>query len=136
MNASDRLRLEQATGVYVSLSGEDTVGHGLAYAIREELRRSAAFDVAPPNRAGLQILVVSVDDAAPGGPTGLSSSIALVYTMTNFADYDPKEPQTWYPIFLTAEAVSLGRKQIETQARSAVATLNNEVERYRANLQH
>jgi hypothetical protein len=52
--------------------------------------------------------------------------------MTNYVKYVPKDPQTWYPIFLTAKVLSLGRNRIDAQAKSVVATLDQEVEDFLA----
>jgi hypothetical protein len=118
--------------VFVAHSGDDVVGRGLAYAVREELRRSAAYEAAAEDQAVYQIRIISIDDAVGSQPEGISSAISVVYTMTNYVKYVPKDPQTWYPIFLTAKVLSLGRNRIDAQAKSVVATLDQEVEDFLA----
>lgn len=118
--------------VYVDHSGEDAVGQLLVYSLREDIRRSTQFEVSTPKDALLTVVVVTLDMAAQGDQRGLSSAVAVTHTMANWLPLNPKDPQTWYPIYLTTQLQTVGRNRVETMSKSILAKLDEEVEAFRA----
>ena len=51
--------------------------------------------------------------------------------MTNFLPLDKSEPQTWYPIYLTSQVLTVGRNVTSDQAMAVMATLDTAVQKYR-----
>ena len=122
---------QRKTAIAVELSGQDSIGQQLAYTVREELRRSSAYEVSIPKDAVFSINIVSIDLALPNEQRGGSAAVAISYTMSNFIPYKAGDPQTWYPIYLTTEVMAVGRNRVDTQAKSIVATLDQEIEKFR-----
>jgi hypothetical protein len=119
-------------GVGVSLSGEDAPGKGLASAVREKIQRSESYQLVEDKKSDLQIRLVSLDVDGAGHP----SAIAVAYTMTNSAALDEKNPQTWYPIYLTTYVFVVDTKNIDAVAKIVVASLDQQVEGYRLQIPH
>ena len=117
--------------IWVSLSGDDTIGQGIAYAVREELRRSSIYEVATSETGMFQVRIISID---AGDNEGNMSAIAVSYTMFNYLPLDEGDPQTWYPIYLTTEVLLVGRNRIEQQAKSIVATLDQSIEIFKSQI--
>lgn len=113
--------------ISVSHSGEDVVGESMAYAVREELRKSQAFNVAPAKEALFDIQLISLDtDLA--SKSGASSAIAVTFTMANLLPLNSKDPQTWLSLHLQSSVVIVGRNRVDQQARSIVASLDAAIE--------
>ena len=135
MNASESLAQSPVKlAVHVVHAGGDAVGQNIAYAVREELRRSVAYSVSTANDSAVQIRLVSLDLALPRETEGHSSAIAVTYTVTNYLPLDKKDPQTWLPIYPNSQLLLVGRSQVETQAKSVVSLPDREIEDYRSQL--
>lgn len=117
--------------VFVSQSGKDAVGQALAYAVREELRRSEGYEVAVARDALFTIGIVSLDAALRDDDEGHWSAVAVTYTMTNLFPYVASNPQTWYQIYLTTTVLTVGRNRVDAVAKNIVADLDSEVQGYR-----
>jgi hypothetical protein len=122
----------QRLAVTVTHSGDDPVGKTLAYSVREELRRSALFEVTVFEESVFRIDLISIDAGTSRDNEGLSSAIAASYTMRNGVPFQTDNPQTWYPIFLTATVHTVGRSRVDEAAKSIVATLDAAIERFKA----
>lgn len=115
--------------VSVSHSGEDSVGKQFAYAVREAMRASNGFRLVPDEDSVFQVLIVTVDPAQSPGSYWTVASVT--YTMTNFLPYEKGNPQTWYPVYLTSQVMTVGAQRVNEQARAVMAALDNALESYR-----
>ena len=120
--------------VNVSLShiGEDSIGKQFAFAIREAIRGSNGFRLTQPDDSGLQIRLITIDPEEKGQSNWTVAT--SVITMTNFLPLDRTKPQTWYPIYMTASVLTVGQSRTNEQARSVIATLDGQLDRYRKDL--
>lgn len=121
---------EQKIAVSLSHSGDDVVGKQFAFAIREAIRGSHAFRLVPPDESGIQVRLITLNpEDAPASANWTVASIVI--TMANFLPYEAKKPQTWYPIYLTSHVSTVGRSRTEDQAKNILASIDEQVERYR-----
>ena len=116
--------------VSVTHSGDDAIGKQFVFAVREAIRGSRAFNLSPPDQSGIQVRVITLDpeDRASGSIWTVAS---VVYTMTNFIPFKKGDPQTWYPIYLTSQVMTIGLSRTESQAKSVAATIDLAIEKYR-----
>jgi hypothetical protein len=115
--------------VSVFHSGEDSVGKQFAYAVREAIRGSNGYQLVSSDQSGIDVRIITVD---PDRSSGSSWTVAAVtYTMTNFIPYQTGNPQTWYPIYLTSLVMTVGSSRTDAQARSVMAAIDEQLERYR-----
>jgi hypothetical protein len=126
---SAQTKSEQRISVSVEHSGDDAVGNLLAYALREQIRRSAAYQYSANDNAVFSIRLVTLDPSSEN--TGNSCVAAVTMTMANFIPFKKDDPQTYLPIYLTTIAMTVGRKMVEEQAVSIVASLDKEIDGYR-----
>ena len=117
--------------VSVSHSGEDSVGKQFAYAVREALRASNGFRLVSSGDSGLQLQIVTVDPERSSASGNYWTAASITYTMANFLPYEKGNPQTWYPIYLTSQVMTIGTQRVNEQARSVMAALDNALETYR-----
>jgi hypothetical protein len=125
-------RSEQKLPVFVSFSGDDAVGQDLAYSVREELRKSAAFNSVTAKEAIFFINLVSLDLSVGNERNGSWSAVAVSYVMENLLPLEEGNPQTWYKIHMTTNLFTVGRNRTESVAKSIVSTLDREIEEYKA----
>ncbi len=123
--------------VSVNLSGRDSAGVALAYRVREELRRSSVFREASRKEALLHIDLVTLDpDADDAGGGGRRTVAAVAFMMTNLQPFKKGDPQTWRDISFGHLGVRVvGISRVEQVAASIVATLDEELNRYREETQ-
>lgn len=123
--------------VSVNLSGRDSAGVALAYRVREELRRSRVFREASRKEALLHIELVTLDpDADDAGGGGRRTVAAVAFMMTNLQPFKKGDPQTWRDISFGHLGVRVvGISRVEQVAASIVATLDEELSRYREETQ-
>ncbi|HQP88369.1 MAG TPA: hypothetical protein PLL76_19135 [Thermoanaerobaculia bacterium] len=123
--------------VSVNLSGRDSAGVALAYRVREELRRSRVFREASRKDALLHIDLVTLDpDADDAGGGGRRTVAAVAFMMTNLQPFKKGDPQTWRDISFGHLGVRVvGISRVEQVAASIVATLDEELSRYREETQ-
>ncbi len=121
---------DQKIGVSLSHTGDDSVGNQFAFAIREAVRGSQGYRLVQTDEPGIQVRLVTInpDD---NSSTSNWTVATVVITMTNFLPLDRKDPQTWYPIYLTSHVMTVGRSRTEAQARSVIASVDAAIERYR-----
>lgn len=115
--------------VHVIHSGDDSVGVQFVYSLREALRSSHGFKLTSREESGIQVRVITLN---PDERNQSNWTVAtVVYTMTNFLPLDRSDPQTWYPIYLTSQVLTVGRSVTSDQAKAVVATLDSAVQKYR-----
>lgn len=129
LGAPTRALAAGKVNVGISHTGEDTVGSQLAFALREAVRRSAGYELVPERDALLTIHLVTLEprENAQGGWTVTS----VVYTMQNRLALEPRDPQTWYPIFLTAQVAVSGRDAVPSIALAILGGLDAAMEDFR-----
>ena len=115
--------------VFVTHTGDDAIGQHSTSLLERMIKASPAYKLAPSHEAMMRVSIASIDlDAAK---SGLRSSISTVITMRNYLSYDPVEPQTWYPIFLTANLVVIAADGADNFAGNILTRIGAELERYR-----
>ena len=117
-------------GISVSHTGNDSVGTQLAFAVREAIRGSQGYKLAQKDQSGIQIRLITIN---PDENINSSSwTVAtVVLTMSNFFPYDSKNPQSWYPLYLTSHVMTVGNSKTDEQARKILASVDAEVEKFR-----
>jgi len=113
--------------VWVDHSGDDPVGQLLAYEVREEVRRSEAYDLGTFSDALFMVLIITLDPNASSELKGSSTAASVAYTMANMNTYEEGNPQTWFPIYLSSITLTAGRNRVDDQAKSIVAELDAQV---------
>lgn len=120
--------------VAVDHSGDDNIGQRLAFSLREVIRGSSGYRLASGREALVFISLVTIDPERSPSASGIWTAAAVAYTMRNDLPLDPNDPQTWYPIFLSASVVIAGMSRVEDQARGILAGLDAQLERYRQDM--
>lgn len=115
--------------VYVSHSGEDSVGKQFAYSIREAIRGSKGYQLSSHEKSSLQVQVVTI--APDKSSENIWTVAAISYTMTNYLPYEKGNPQTWYPIYLTSQVMTIGSNRTDSQARSVMAAIDDQVQEFK-----
>lgn len=124
--------------VRVEHSGDDSVGSSVAFALREELRRSAGYRLSAGYGLSIEdvesftVSLVTLDTAGEGGRKGNESAMAVAYTMFNRLPLELGNPQTWLPIFLSHSVHTVGSKRADEVGKDLLAALDRQVERYKA----
>jgi hypothetical protein len=122
---------DEKVRVSVAHSGDDSIGVQFAYAVREAVRASNGFKLVSRGESGMDIGLVTVDPERSASSTGLWTAVAVTITMTNFLPYEKGNPQTWYPIYLTSQVLTVGRQRVDDQARAVMAALDSSLDQYR-----
>ena len=130
--AAARAQPGQKVQVSVSQAGDDIVGSRLAFAVREEIRRSAAYELTDVSKSLFNISLVSLDLAVSGETKGVRSSAAMNVTMMNLLPFKKSDPQTWYPIHIDAFLLTVGSSRVDEQAKSIVADFDAAVEKFKS----
>ena len=115
--------------VSVSHTGDDSVGRKLAFAVREVVRGSRAFYLVIPDDAGIQVRLITIDPDKPAAGNWTVATVVIL--MTNFIPYEKGNPQTWYPIYLGSQVLTVGQSVTDEQAKSVVAAVDAALEKYR-----
>jgi hypothetical protein len=79
----------------------------------------------------LRINLTTLDPNPDNRFKHLQTVAAVVYTMRNWIPFDKKDPQTWYPIFLTAKVLHAGVSTVDDMAKGIVADLDAAVEEFK-----
>lgn len=117
--------------VSVTHSGDDEIGKQFVYSVREAIRGSRAFSLALPDDAAIQVRIITVDPNQKNNGVSNWTVATVVYTMTNFIPFKKGDPQTWYPIYLTAQVMTVGQSRTDDQAKSVAASIDASIEKYR-----
>ncbi len=100
--------------IHVTHEGPDRIGRALAYTLREEVRKSAGYElVQAPEGAAVAVRLASVD-AVPGGSAERASAVSVVHTRWG----GPSGPDQ---IFVASEILLVGGGELELAARSVLA---------------
>ncbi|MGH7545897.1 MAG: hypothetical protein ACREKI_06915 [Gemmatimonadota bacterium] len=104
--------------IYVTHEGRDAVGRALAYSLREEIRKSAGYElVASPERAAVAVHLASVD-ATPVGGGATASALSVTYTRWG-------GPSDSEPLYVASEVLLVTGAELEWVARSILAALED-----------
>jgi hypothetical protein len=125
---------ELKTTIAVNHSGDDLVGQRLIFAIRETIRSSHGYQIESSPRAAYRINIVTMDPESGSSKNGLSAIAAVTIVKKNTTTFNPRDPQTWYPIYLTTSVVSVGSKRVDEISKSIVAMLESEIEEYKSDV--
>jgi len=109
-------------------SGSDPVGMSVADNLRDELNRSGRYRLVDRDQALFQIRIVTIDPSV--GDDGISTAIAVTYLAANVLPVEPKNPQTWLPIYLSDAIHIAGRNQTAAVAQQMVSELDQQIGHY------
>lgn len=129
MFSTNSFAQEGKVSIFVSHSGDDSVGRQLVFSVKEILRGSRAFQLSSQEDSAMQIRVITVNPEDGNSSTWAVASV--VYTMTNFLPYEKGNPQTWYAIYAGSQVLTVGMRRVDDQAKSIVAFLDSALEKYR-----
>ena len=114
--------------VAVTHSGDDSVGEGIAFALKEAVRGSQSFrlvdDEVAPKQPRIVVHMVSIDTDEYPRQRGLSSSIATVIV------FDSIETPG-FGIYLTMLVQYCGRDKIDPCAKTILPKIDREIEKLR-----
>ena len=79
----------------------------------------------------MQVVIVTIDPERSSSSGSYWTAASVTYTMTNFLPIAKGNPQTWYPIYLTSQVMTIGSKRVDEQARSVMAALDQALDRYK-----
>lgn len=117
--------------VAVSHTGDDSVGVQLAFAVREAIRRSAAFELTSDSVAALFTVSLVTADPESGSASGRRTAGAVVFTMRNLLPFAKNDPQTWYPIYLMGHVVIVAANKVNDSAQELLASLDAQIENFK-----
>lgn len=117
--------------VSVTHTGVDSVGKQFAYSVREAVRASNGYRLVDEADSVINVSIVTVDPESSRSQSNLWTAAAIGYTMSNFLPYEKGNPQTWYPIHLSAQVMTIGNRRLPEQARSVMATIEELLQTYR-----
>lgn len=109
-------------------SGSDPVGKSVASDLRDELTRSSRYRLVGREEALFEIRIVTIDPSV--GDEGISTAIAVTYLASNVLPVEPKNPQTWLPIYLSDAIHIAGRNQTAVVAQQMVSELDQQIGHY------
>lgn len=124
---------DEKVAVSVGHSGTDAVGAQLAFAVREAIRGSQGYKLVQPNDSGIQVRLITINPEQNESVSNWTVA-TVVLTMANFFPYDEKNPQSWYPIYLTSHVMTVGSSKTDVQARSILASVDAAIDKYRREL--
>lgn len=116
--------------VCVFHTGEDSAGKQLAYGVREALRASNGYRLGEPQDCVLQLRLITLNPDDRSSSNAWTAA-AVSYTMANLFPYEKGNPQTWYPIHMTTQVLITGTQRVDEQAKAVMATLDDQVQKYR-----
>ena len=116
--------------VFISHTGADTIGQRSIEQLKRMIEASPDYKLAPGHEAMMRVSIASIG-LDTGKTDGLRSALSTVITMRNYLSYEPVEPQTWYPIFLTANLVVIAADGADRFAGNILSRIGAELERYR-----
>lgn len=116
--------------VFINHAGSDAIGQHGAAALERLIEASPDYKLAPSHAAMMRVSIASLA-LARDQSASRRATVSTVITMRNYLSYDPSEPQTWYPIFLTANLVVIDADGAEDYAGDIFDRIGAELERYR-----
>ena len=121
--------------ISVSHTGDDSVGKQFAYSVREAIRASNGYRLTIPKDSAIRVSIVTIDPERNTSSNSYWTAAAITYTMRNFIPLEKGNPQTWYPIHLTTQVMTIGSQRTNEQARSVMATIDEQLDQYRRDSQ-
>lgn len=116
--------------VSVLHTGDDSVGKQFAYSVREALRASKGFQLTSDEDSIITVRIVTLDPETNANSKNYWAVAAVTYTMVNINPYEENNPQTWYPIYLTSQLITVGSNRVNEQARAVMATIDDNFQKY------
>jgi hypothetical protein len=129
--SASALAQDAKVAVSVAHSGADAIGKRLAFAVREAIRSSSGYRLVGQDDSTLEVKLVTLDPETSPQSANYWTMASITIVMTNFIPYEKGNPQTWYPIYLTSVAMTVGSSRTEEQAKSVLATLDDALELFR-----
>jgi hypothetical protein len=118
------VRGESVVPVYVTMSGDDSVGNRLAYAVREGVRKSSSMTLVDSYKDSRFVLsLVTLDPSRE--KDGYSTVYSAVYTFRTFHDKPVR-------MYLNTIVGTCGSSKIDSCANGLIADLDRELSEYRA----
>jgi hypothetical protein len=112
-------------------SGDDVVGMRLAFALKEALRASQGYQLGTDYaRTLVRFNLITLNPVQSRKQTGNWTVASATLTMQNHTRFEPNNPQTWYPIYLTSVLVTCGSAEITECANNLMATLEDVLASY------
>lgn len=115
--------------VFVNHAGNDRIGQHTAELLENLIKSSPDYKIAPSHEAMMKVTLASLNPDV--GKSGDRSAISTVITMRNYLNYNPADPQTWYPIFLSSSLVVISASRADELASETLAKIDATLERYR-----
>lgn len=113
----------------VTHSGEDIAGKKLAFALREAVRGSNGYLLTTGPSALIRVSLTTLDP--DNNPSDAWTVASIVVTMRNLNQFDDRNPQTWYPIYLTSSVVTSGINKVDGLADAVLVMVDEAVEEYK-----
>lgn len=127
---SSAAEVSNKVSIFVSYAGKDLVGQQIAGLLEEMIEASSDYKMVPSHQAMMKV-TISALNLNTQQPTGISSAVSAVITMRNYLNYDPSNPQTWYPIFLGSNLVVIRETKANEFASNILNNVDAALERYR-----
>lgn len=117
--------------VSITHAGADSIGKQFAFTVKEAVRASNGYRLVDQADSVVDVSIVTVDPENSASQSAVWTAASISYTMSNFLPYEKGNPQTWYPIYLSSQVMTIGSRRLPDQARSVLATLEELLQRYR-----
>jgi hypothetical protein len=111
--------------------GEDAVGKSLAFAVRDAIRHSASYTLAPTGSQTFSIGLVTIDIST--ATSSSSSAVSVVFTLAN--PQPTASTLSGYPLLLNGTVLAVGRSRVPEMADRIVALLDATVLAYNSKVQ-
>lgn len=108
---------QQKIPISISYDGNDAVGTRFVFAIKENIRRSATYELVDSGRS-IKLQMVSVD--VNSADQGITSAIATAITAHYMGD-DGK----WGDAYVNTMIDVVGKERVEDMAHNFLATIDN-----------
>lgn len=116
--------------VFVSYAGKDQVGQRVVALLEDLIESSSHYKMASSHEAMMKVTIASLNlDVSP--PVEDRAALSTVITMRNYLSYNPGDPQTWYPIFLSSSLVVINATRADEFAGETLSRVEAALERYR-----
>ena len=127
---SSAAEVSNKVSIFVSYAGKDRIGQQIAGLLEERIKTSLDYKMAPSHQAMMKV-AISALSLNTHQPTGTGSAVSAIITMRNYLNYDPSNPQTWYPIFLGSHLVVISETKANEFASNILNNVDAALERYR-----
>lgn len=112
--------------ISVRHSGDDFVGRQFFFELKEVIRESQGFKLSSGPEAEIRINLHTMDAEENQRYT----VVTVVVSMRNHNKFQPDQPQTWYPIYLTSFTAAIGVTKVDVSATQTLALIDEAIEDY------